>query len=299
MKDSNSIFQITLLKAIIVIYFLYIILNSIGSNVSFFHDNAEFGIWAFISFIMFSGFILSIDIAIIFLVTITIKDKNKRVYILIFQAIICVIFCFGLNYMFKNADKWNENVINDSQTLQTDSTDKQLHEIFIKEKSQYDQTFIDGLADYNDIIKLIDNYIITGKDTTYFPDNLSLNKSITFKATKNSNKFLLTLTRNNLTNLTYNFQLIDKDNKTVDAKSGKAILGSMFFLASENDEDSQTGDGYGSYEYWDKTNDCWFSIRVGIGKDNNGKQRAMLNYGCNDKSKQTLKLDECPTLRTE
>lgn len=114
MKDSNSIYQITLLKLIIAIYLLYIILNSLGSSVSFFHDNAEFGFWTFISFFMISGFILFVDIAIISLVCKTFKDKNKRVYILIFQSIICAIVYFGLNYMFENADKWNENVINDN-----------------------------------------------------------------------------------------------------------------------------------------------------------------------------------------
>lgn len=299
MKDSNSIFQITLLKAIIVIYFLYIILNSLVSSVNFFHDNAEFGIWTMISFFMISSFILLVDIAIISLVCKTFKDKNKRVYILIFQSIICAVVYFGLNYMFENAVKWNKNVINESQTLQMDSSYKQLSDIYIKDKSQYDQTFIDGLADYNEPIKLIDNYIITGKDTTYFPEDLTLNKATNFKARSNNNFFLLTVIRTNLTTLTYNFKLTDKDNKTVYVKSGKAILGSRFFLASENDEDSQTGDGYGSFEYWDKANDCWFVIRVGIGKDENGKQRTMLKYGCNDKTKQILNLEECPTLRTE
>jgi hypothetical protein len=184
-------------------------------------------------------------------------------------------------------------------TLQTISADKKQTDIYIKDKSKYDQSFIDGLSVYNEPIKLIDNYILTGKDTTYFPSDLSLNKATTFKASKGNNKFVLTVTRTNLTNLTYNFQLTDKDNKTVDTKSGKAILGSMFFLGSEMDQDSQAGDGYRSSEYWDKTNDCWFSIRIGYGKDKNGKQRAMLTYGCEDKNKQSLKLVECPTLRTE
>jgi hypothetical protein len=214
------------------------------------------------------------------------------------QTIYILTLAFGLGSCInptteKVADK------NTVDTLQTVSADKQKQAVYIKDKSQYDQTFIDGLKDYNEPIKLIDNYILTGQDTTYFPDDLSLNKTTIFKATKDNNKFVLTVTRTNLTNLTYSFQFTDKDNKTVDTKSGKAILGSMFFLASENDEDSQTGNGYGSCEYWDKTNDCWFAIRIGIGKDDNGKQRAMLNYGCNDKSKQTLNLDECPTLRTE
>lgn len=189
----------------------------------------------------------------------------------------------------------NKNAVD---TLQKVSVDKQ-QEIYIKDKSQYDQTFIDGLANYNAPVKLIDNYIITGRDTTCFPDDLPLNKKTIFKVTKDNSNFVLTITRTNFTNLTYNFQLTDKDNKTIDTKSGKAILGSMFFLVSENDEDSQTGDGYKSSEYWDKTNNCWLSIRIGIGLDNNGKQRAMLTYGCEDKNMPTLNLEECPTLRTE
>ena len=184
-------------------------------------------------------------------------------------------------------------------TLQTISPDKQQADIFIKDKSKYDQTFIDGLADYKETMQLIDSFIITGKDTTYFPDDLPLNKKTTFKGAKGNKILTLTVTRNNLTNLTYSFQFTDKDNKTIDSKSGRAILESTFFLASENDEDSQTGDGYGSSEYWDKSNNCWLSIRIGIGLDNNKKQRAKLTYGCKDKNKQTLNLDECPTLRTE
>jgi len=184
-------------------------------------------------------------------------------------------------------------------TLQTISSDKKQAEIYVKDKSKYDQTFISGLDGYKESIQLIDNFIITGIDTTSFPDDLPLNKKTTFIGTKVNLNYALTITRTNLTNLTYGFILTDKDNKTIESKSGRAILGSMFFLASENDEDSQTGDGYGSSEYWDKSNNCWLSIRIGIGLDNNKKQRAKLTYGCEDKNKQTLNLDECPTLRTE
>jgi len=184
-------------------------------------------------------------------------------------------------------------------SLKSTSADNRIQAIPIKEKLQYDQSFIEGLADYNEPIKFVENYILTGKDTTYFPNDLTLNEPTTFNATKDNNKYLLTVTRINLTTLTYNFQLKDKNNKTVDSKSGKAVLNSTFFLASEIDEDSQTGDGYGSSEYWNKTNDCWFAIRIGIGKDDKGKLRAMLKYGCDDKSKQNLNLDNCPTLRTQ
>ncbi len=109
------------------------------------------------------------------------------------------------------------------ETLQTVSADRQKLEIYIKDKSQYDQTFINGLADYNEPIKLIDKYIITGKDTTYFPNDLSFNKPTFFQATNHNNNFVLTVTRTNLTNLTYSFQLTDKQNITIDTKSGKAI----------------------------------------------------------------------------
>jgi hypothetical protein len=120
MKDSNSIIQITLLKTTIFLYFLYILVNSIGSSVGFFHDNSEFGFWAFISFLMISSIILFVDVVTILLISKSFKDKNKRVYILIFQMLICAIVYFGLNYMFRNAEKWNEEEINKNQTSQTD-----------------------------------------------------------------------------------------------------------------------------------------------------------------------------------
>jgi hypothetical protein len=182
--------------------------------------------------------------------------------------------------------------------LQTISADKKQSDIYIKDKSQYDQSFIDGLSDFKEQIKLIDNYIITGTDTTYFPEDLAINKRTTFIASKDNNKFLLTVTRTNLTNINYEFQLIDKDNAVIDSKSGQAILGSGFYLGTEGDIDTEMG-GYGSYEYWDKSNNCWFSARIGIGRDGNGKQRAKLNYSCDDKNKKAIELDECPVLRTE
>ena len=213
---------------------------------------------------------------------------RQTIYILILALWLCS--CNN-----KTAEKtFDKNSVDSSKSV---SADKTKLGIYIKDKSQYDQTFIDGLADYNEPIKLIDNFILTGQDTTYFPEDLTLNKATTFKATKDNNNYLLIVTRTNLTNLTYEFQFIDKDNKTIETKSGKAILGSMFFLASENDEDTQTKESYGSYEYWDKKNDSWFVIRIGYGKDKNGKQRALINYGCDDKSKKTIDIDDCPTLR--
>jgi hypothetical protein len=185
-----------------------------------------------------------------------------------------------------------------ADSVQTISVNKQREDFYFIDKSQYDKTFLDGLAEFNEPIELIDNYILTGTDTTYFPEDLILNKKTTFSAVNDSNKFYLTVTRTNLTNINYEFQLLDKDNRIIVSKLGKAILSSGFFLATESDIDTEMG-GYGSNEYWDKSNNCWFSARIGIGKDGNGKQRAKLNYSCDDKNKEAINLDECPVLRTE
>ena len=147
------------------------------------------------------------------------------------------------------------------------------------------------------MLRLCDNYIVIGKDTNYFPEDLNLNKATIFRARKDNIQYVLTVTRTNMTNLTYNFQLINKDNKTVDTKSGKVILGSSFFLGPEGDNDIEGG--YGSQEYRANGKDSWLSIRIEIGKSEHGKQRAKIHYGFNDTTKKSLDLDECPTLRTD
>ena len=183
--------------------------------------------------------------------------------------------------------------------MQVVLTDEEGSNLYINNKSQYDQIFIDGLAKYKERIKLVDNFIIVDSDTIYFPEDLPLKKETYFKGTSNGNHFLLSITRTSLTNLVYNFEIIGSDHETVDWRSGNATLASIFFLASETDEDSETDESYESSEYWDKSDGCELSIRVGIGKDDNGKLRAKVTFGCDDKSKGTLALDDCPTLRTE
>lgn len=205
----------------------------------------------------------------------------------------------ALGFWSCNAQPTEKNVekkLADSE--QTILVNKQQEDIYIKDQSQYDKTFIDGLAEFKEPIKLIDNYIITGTDTTYFPEDLILNKKTTFTAMNDSNKFILTVTRTNLTNINYEFQLLDSDNKIIVNTLGKAVLPTGFFLAPEGDIDTEMG-GYGSTEYLDKSDNSWFSARIGIGKDGNGKQRAKLIYSCAAKNKKVIDLDKCPVLRTE
>jgi hypothetical protein len=168
----------------------------------------------------------------------------------------------------------------------------------VKDASQYDPTFIAGLPGKN--IKLVDDYVVIDGETEYIPKPIPLNKKITFQGARNDNRFTLAVTRTNFTNVKYDFQIVDKANKIIDAKSGVAILGSMFFLAGEVDEDEE--DDYTAYlsiEYWDESSDCEFAVRIEpLREDANGEEpRAKVKYWCKDKNKPALDLDDCPTLR--
>jgi hypothetical protein len=211
------------------------------------------------------------------------------------KAIIILTAIIGLWSCNSQTDKAGNSV----DSLQTAGANIKRTDIYIKDQSQYDSSFIHGLSEYIEPIKLIDNYIITGKDTTYFPDDLPLNKEMVFNAAKDKNKYELTVTRINLTTIAYKFIQTGKDHKTMISRSGNAVLGSMFFLASEVPEDEISGSGYGCSEYWDKTTDCWFSICIGIGLDDNGKKRATLSSNCEGKNNQTMSIKDCPTLRTK
>jgi len=185
------------------------------------------------------------------------------------------------------------------QRVREIKTAKTRSDIYIEDQSRYSPSFIKGLAAYDGTISLVDNYIVTDHDTTLFPEITPLNQPVVFKATNVKYNYTLTITRTNLTNFNYRFHLDSKDSKVVFEKSGEAVLSSFFFLATEIDDDSETGEGYASYEYWDKTADYWFAIRIGSDADRNGKHRARLNYGCKDEERPTMALTDCPTLRTE
>jgi hypothetical protein len=213
------------------------------------------------------------------------------------QTIYIFILAFGL-WSCNNQTKEKNLNKSSADTLQNVATDKQKQETTIKDKSQYDKSFVDGLSEYNEPIELIENFILVGQDTVYFPEDLYLNKETIFKGTKDQKNFVLSLTRTNLTSLNYTFQVLDKDFKTINKKSGRATLGSLFFFGSETDEDDETGEDYLSVEYYHNTADCSIAIRIGE-KDGNGKLRAKIKLYCEDNKLKNIGLDDNPTLRTE
>lgn len=213
------------------------------------------------------------------------------------QTICILVVVFGFLGCNSQTTTKEANV-NFSDTLQkTASADKQKKTVYIKDPSKYDQSFIEGLSEYNEPLQLIDNYILVENDTVYFPEDLQLKKETVFKGIKDFKSFILSVKRTNLTSLQYNFELFD-NNKLVYNKAGKASIESLFFLGAETDEDDQTGDGYLSIEYWDYSSNCTFSIRIGE-KDENGKLRAKIKLDCQDDKIEKIDLEDNPTLRTE
>lgn len=214
------------------------------------------------------------------------------------QVMLIITVALGLLNCNNKSEKQEESQSKD--TLQTSLAKGKQDKVFIKDKTKYSTTFIDELiaSNYSEPIKLIDGLIIVGKDTTDFPHDLNINQATVFKATKDKKEYSLTVTRINETTIKFIFKLSDTEQKNVHIEKGEATLGAMFFLAFEVDEDDQTGEAYGSSEYWKKKKDSWLSIRVGE-KDNDGKLRAIIAYSCDDKNKKESNLNNCPILRTE
>jgi hypothetical protein len=186
-----------------------------------------------------------------------------------------------------------------ADSLKTVQTKKPADKIYIKDESRYSKVFVNELrsSNYADPIKLIDNYMIVGADTVKFPGDLKLGKKYTFKASKEDQSYLLNLNRINESALKFDFKLYQKDSLIYN-EQGEANLAALFFLAEEVDEDDQSGDSYSAIEYAKRTKDCWFTIRMGIGTDDNNRLRAIIKQGCESKSKPAL-IGNNITLRTE
>ena len=103
LKDTDSLLQLTLLKMVVVGYFIFITWNVVKSEEFFGDDNAKFGLWTCLSFLFNSLIILSVDFAIIERVCSKYKHKRKRVYILVFESTLCLVVYLGFTLLFSLA----------------------------------------------------------------------------------------------------------------------------------------------------------------------------------------------------
>lgn len=90
---NKPLFKISLFKILFVFYFLYLIIGTIYSDYNFFHDNADFGFWTFISFLIISSLLLSADIMIIQLVE-NFFYKSRQLIILLIELTLMLIIYF-------------------------------------------------------------------------------------------------------------------------------------------------------------------------------------------------------------
>lgn len=189
-------------------------------------------------------------------------------------------------------DDWRDEVDIHKSREEVDVDELQEWTVDIKDKSRYDQSFIDGLAECHQSMQVMENYLIIlvdgrNVDTIHFQEY----KKTVFKGSRNQENFVLTIKSKNLTSLNYKFQLFDKTGKVIINKSGYATLPSCFFWASETDIDDE-GYGYGCQEYWDNSSDCSFSIRIG----GNNDERAKITFRCKNNKSKEIDPDDCPIL---
>lgn len=182
---------------------------------------------------------------------------------------------------------------------QTDKGKSQPEKLFIKDESRYSKAFVEELRrmNYPSPIQVIDNILVVEGDTIAFPNDLTINREYTFTGEVGHQIFSLFVTRINESSINY-VQKVHKKQAVVYADSGQADLSAHFFLASEVDEDDITGTSYGSIEYRKKSYPCLYSIRIGIGSDDQKRLRAAVGYGCKGKTKKFI-MPEVLTLRTK
>jgi hypothetical protein len=152
----------------------------------------------------------------------------------------------------------------------------------VDDPAQYSKQFLDSLkaSHYQGSMKLQKDYILVGKDTTRFPQDLDLDKEYLFTSDSGATKYTLKVTRLNLTDIKFDYSKT-LNGSVVYQEDGVGTLTPLFFLGSENPNDSKTGEGYGAYQYVIHKPKCISSVEIGIGRDDNDLLRAEL-IGCKD-----------------
>lgn len=187
----------------------------------------------------------------------------------------------------------------EAENAKADSIAAPAEDLFIKDKLQYSQSFIDAVRNQKmGEVHLYDSTMVVGKDTATFPTILKAGKMYYFKGRQGRNTFALTVIRANYSSIDYDFSLIEKG-ITKYLNKGQADISPRFYVASENDEDDEAGESYGAAVYAKTEGGCTFTIRIGLDKDEKGRLRAKISQTCTDSTKTDDVLNNSPVLRTE
>jgi hypothetical protein len=170
-------------------------------------------------------------------------------------------------------------------------------EVIIKNKTGYSEKFIEGLrkqSGYKKFELLGNRMIIDGKDTAAFPETPMIGEKFKLTGLRDNVAIALIIKRINYTTIEYSIEMVEFG-KANHFEKGQASISPVFFLGSESDESSRSGNAYFATEFFDeKENDCRTSIRLGK-EDERHALLGKLIKNCNGKIKD-ITLDNFPTL---
>jgi hypothetical protein len=177
------------------------------------------------------------------------------------------------------------------------TVDNKPAEVIVKNKTGYSEKFIEGLRKQNGYQKfeLLGSWmIIDGKDTATFPETPKIGEQFKLTGLKDNVAIALIIKRINYTTIEYSIEMVEFG-KTNHFEKGQASISPSFFLGSESDESTMTGNAYFATEFFEeKKNDCRTSIRLGK-EDGRHELLGKLIKNCNGKIKD-ITLDNFPTL---
>lgn len=160
----------------------------------------------------------------------------------------------------------------------------------------YSKAFISKLrsGDFKGL-KLDGDAVVYEGERFPFPDDLIINRTYDFRGQTNDVSYSLEVKRLNYTTLRYSYRWLHHKKKILLKNTGTADIEPGFVLASEVDEDPETGTAYGANQYTSQqTKNCEAYLRIGNEKDEKGRLRATITFSCPDTT-----FGDIPVLRTE
>jgi len=181
--------------------------------------------------------------------------------------------------------------------LRSGQTDRKAPWLIVGDSTRYHPAFLEGLRTsdlYPGFTLQEDWMLIAGlPDTIPFPSTiLPLNTAVTFYGCREKRCLQLQLERLNLTAIRYELDA-GKYGMGYGLSQDTVFLSPTFMMASEVDEEEQSGASYFSTEYAGESEGCHIAVR--LGENDEGKLLVKVVYGCPEGSRQ-INLEESPNL---
>ncbi|GAB2688074.1 hypothetical protein GCM10027037_08080 [Mucilaginibacter koreensis] len=185
---------------------------------------------------------------------------------------------FSVLFIVLSSCHYNDKKLTEQYITRLNKEVEPVKQVIVQDRNRYAPLFVDSLrrSQYPGSMKLENNYMIVGADTTRFPADLNEGNLYRFSAHQGLVDYELQITRINLTDIEFNC-IISQNHKEVYRQRGTATLSPMFFLAAEAPEDDISKEIYGAYPYRYYAQGHDLEILVGIGRDEHDLLRATLS----------------------